>query len=729
MKKGITYFSVLFLVLVLSTLGSCENNASQPAAEQGENSQAQDNPASAVTAEKPQPSTSAEGAQAKVGPLGLEPGVISKFVIDDFSNPNMKNNLNGDSGTWEMDPDDTNQYCRASVDTENAREPGKNCLKLEYGVDSPKKAENGLWTHLRSFDALAYDHVEFWVKGDAQKGYTTTFNIEFKKFENFPGDEPGTTRTDSIKGSYVVTGVTDQWQKIYVPLNKMNGILNWKDIREFVITFQQRRVDKKTGVIYISDIAFVNTGNFGPRVTDIVHHKRKKTDKELAPKEFAEFLIARLNGFPSQVKVKKKFPKDDKKFLMEVAKDTWKYFDKIVDKEYQLPLDNIGFSEESTISDKTQVGDYTNITNVGLYLMCLVGGYDFGFITKEEAIKRINGTLDSLEKIEKYNGFPYNYYDITIFQSTSNFVSLVDSGWLVAGMIVARNAFGEVNARCTKLIDEMNFAFLYDPVQGHMHHGYYTNIDYYSEYNYGAFYTELRAISYIAIGKGDVPMEHWFMLARTFPESWVWQTQIPKNVREKEYLGCKTEAGYYVYDNMKYVPSWGGSMFEAIMPTIILDEKGLAPKGLGLNDKRYVDIHIRYTLDVLKYPVWGMSPCCVPEGGYSEYGVRLLGMKGYKPGVVTPHATFLALEFAPEEAVKNMRKLLELYDIYGEYGFYDAVTVKTGKVATKYLCLDQAMSFLAICNYMNNGSIRNRFHQDKISQEAQKLLIVEDLFN
>jgi len=130
----------------------------------------------------------------------------------------------------------------------------------------------------------------------------------------------------------------------------------------------------------------------------------------------------------------------------------------------------------------------------------------------------------------------------------------------------------------------------------------------------------------------------------------------------------------------------------------------------------------------LKYTVWGMSPSSKPEGGYSEYGVKPLGSKGYKAGVVTPHVSFLALEFAPEEAVKNLRKLAELYDIYGEYGFYDAVTVGSGLVAYKYLCLDQAMSFVALCNYLNNGSIRKRFHADEIARKIEPLLKEEKFF-
>lgn len=650
---------------------------------------------------------------------------IKSFVIADFNSGAMLNNLQAEMGTWEIDPDDESQDIEASLDRSVKMGKSGHSLRLDYNVGSVKNAINGFWMQLRFFDASDYDHFEFYVKGDKAKGHTSIFKIEFKKLRKDPdGIE------ETVKGSFIVKGVTDEWQKVSVPLNVMNGMTDWSQIREFVITFEKKRVDNPKGTLYFDDFAFVKTGSPGPSINDTVEHKSKKTRSDLPPEEFAKFLIKRLKGFPSKVLVKKIFPSDDKAMLLEIARDTWKYFDMFVDKNYQLPIDNVEFGGLGPVSKDTRIGDYTNITNVGLYLMCVVAGYDFKFITKEDAINRLKLTIDSIEKLEKYKNFPYNYYDITIFQRTSNFISFVDSGWLAAGLIVVKNAFPEIlGEKCRKILDRMDFSFFYDPVEEYMYHGFYTNIDYYSDYNYGVLYTEPRAISYIAIGKGDVPKDHWFRLARTFPDTWVWQTQMPKGRGEKTYLGCVTEGGYYTYGDIKFVPSWGGGMFEALMPTLIIDEKRLSPKALGVNDERHVKIQIRYAFDKLSYPVFGMSPSCIPEGGYTEYGVRPLGVKGYKAGVVTPHATFLALEFAPKECIANIRKMLDIYDAYGECGFYDAINVATGKVATKYLCLDQAMSFLALDNYLNDGAIRRRFAADPINKRAEELLKVEDFFD
>ncbi|MBI3999597.1 MAG: DUF3131 domain-containing protein [Candidatus Omnitrophica bacterium] len=597
-------------------------------------------------------------------------------------------------------------------------------------------AKVGYWTKLRDFDATPHDHLAFDVRGDETAGFTETFLIEIKKYKN-------EERIDKIKGTYTAKGVTENWQTIQIPLNLFTGLFDqtnpkiWenpmlarKDLDELVINLESRRVSKKNGVLYFDNFRFIKIGNPGQHIIDQPERKGMKTPVKLEGVEFARFLVDRLQGYPKEVLPKKEFPEDDRAFLTMIAKDTWSFFDHIVDREHQLPLDTIQLGETEPIASDGWVGDYTNVTNIGLYLMCLVSAYDMGFIPREEAVKRIQATLHTIEKLEHHeSGFLYNYYDTTTLEQTSYFVSLVDSGWLDAGIYVVKNAFPEeLKEQCERILGKHSFKFFYDEVEQQMTHGYFAHLGVYSDYNYGSFYTEPRAASYIAIARGDVPMEHWFRLIRTFPEEYGWQNQLPIDREKRTTLGYSYYGGYYEWEGIKFIPSWGGSMFEAMMPTLIMDEAKYAPEGLGLNDKRYVEIQMKYTLGELKYPVWGMSPSSVPEGGYSEYGVKVLGSKGYKAGVVTPHAAVLGLEFAPEETIKNLRELVRRFSIYGEYGFYDAVTVETGKVARKYLSLDQAMIFITLNNYLNDGAIRKRFHADPINEKALPLLTEEKFF-
>jgi hypothetical protein len=118
-----------------------------------------------------------------------------------------------------------------------------------------------------------------------------------------------------------------------------------------------------------------------------------------------------------------------------------------------------------------------------------------------------------------------------------------------------------------------------------------------------------------------------------------------------------------------------------------------------------------------------MSPSSTPGADrYSEYGVKVLGATGYPEGVVTPHAAALALLTEPSEAVANLRKLVELYPIYGDFGFYDAVSPATGEVAYNYLCLNQAMILVALANHLADHAVQKRFAADPIIQRVLPLI-------
>jgi hypothetical protein len=108
--------------------------------------------------------------------------------------------------------------------------------------------------------------------------------------------------------------------------------------------------------------------------------------------------------------------------------------------------------------------------------------------------------------------------------------------------------------------------------------------------------------------------------------------------------------------------------------------------------------------------------------------VRVLGSLGYPPGAVTPHASALALAVTPAEAVANLRQLTDRYDIYGDFGFYDAVDPASGAVSHAYLSLDQSMILIATANYLKDGVVQRRFAADPIVTKVLPLLAAEHFF-
>ncbi len=407
----------------------------------------------------------------------------------------------------------------------------------------------------------------------------------------------------------------------------------------------------------------------------------------------------------------------DREYLLQAARETWRYFEECRDAGTGLVWDHSG-------QDGQGKGEYTGPTNIALHLTSTLAALDLGIIGREEAEGLVLQVLRSVERLERYRGFFYNFYHTASLEPTARFLSFVDNGWLTLALLAVRREFaGDIRARASAIVDSQDYSFFYDRKAGLMYHGFHTDRRGIRYGHYAIFCSEPRGPSLLAVSKGDVPEEHWFRMERARPAE-------GKDYRQGEvrrYCGVDVRQDYYVYRGTRIVPSWGGSMFEFLMPALFIDEGSLARESLGENNRRAVDAQIAYAAEC-GMPVWGMSPCATPEGGYGEYGAAPIGVQGYPSGVATPHASFLALEVRPREALANLRKMEQLYPIRGRYGFRDSVDTASGRVSDVYLALDQGMVLTAIGNYLSGGGIRRRVMRDPAMKKAPAILKKERFF-
>ena len=98
----------------------------------------------------------------------------------------------------------------------------------------------------------------------------------------------------------------------------------------------------------------------------------------------------------------------------------------------------------------------------------------------------------------------------------------------------------------------------------------------------------------------------------------------------------------------------------------------------------------------------------------------------YGNGVVTPHASFLALRYAPEAALANLANLRSDFDSYGPGGFYDAIDVTSGQVSKRYLALDQGMVMAALGNALGGDVLRKPFEQGPMAKRVAPLMRMEE---
>ena len=467
-------------------------------------------------------------------------------------------------------------------------------LRVRYTFSGLQDGEQGLSIKLPEVAFSDYDHLSLWIRGDRKRGYPNQLRVRFLDNSQQPAEQS--------RAGFMAVGIDEHWRQLLIPLNGRSGVAEGANPVALSLAINPGFSPDWNGVFYIDDIALVKTGqHVGEQEDRAIAPAKKLWEMARGGEQLARTSIrARAVELPAPpLERRDSLPLDDRALFERVAQDTWRGLDGLRDRPSGLPFDTVTLHVDGPPS----VGDYTNVTNIGLYLMSVVAARDLGFISPKEAESRLLRVVKTLEQLETYQGFFYNYYDTTSLERTSHFISFVDSSWLTAGLMVARMAAPDLYNRISRLLERENYGFFYDPIAGQMTHGYHVQRHERSVHHYGLLYSEPRLGSLIAIGQGDVPESHWFSLARTFPVDWTWQSMTPLGRAPRVIHGYEVDGGYYSWHGIRYLPSWGGSMFEAMMPGIVLDSQTYAPASLGPNAVAHVDIQRRYALEELSLPV------------------------------------------------------------------------------------------------------------------------------
>jgi len=166
------------------------------------------------------------------------------LVVADFDTGDKPNNLGGDFGAWDKDPNDESQGCQLSfAEDDSMGDKEGYTIRLDYDVDSPNPAYNGFWMKLNGLDASAYNTINLYFKGEGE--FTKRVKIEVKDSTNKPS-------------SYILSGITDQWQKFSIPFEKFRRISNWNSLSELVLVFDDINSNPKSGTIYLDQISLSN---------------------------------------------------------------------------------------------------------------------------------------------------------------------------------------------------------------------------------------------------------------------------------------------------------------------------------------------------------------------------------------------------------------------------------------------------------------------------------------
>ena len=252
---------------------------------------------------------------------------------------------------------------------------------------------------------------------------------------------------------------------------------------------------------------------------------------------------------------------------------------------------------------------------------------------------------------------------------------------------------------------QMDFAMLYDKDRHLLTIGYYVADRRTDASFYDLLASEARLTNFVAVALGQIPQESWFALGRL----------LTKSGGDAALL------------------SWGGSMFEYLMPLLVMPNyvNTLLDRTYKAAVKRQIDYGKENGVP------WGISESgfnavdAAQNYQYRAFGVPSLGLKRGLAAdlVVTPHATVMATMVEPRQAVQNLRALAAL-GMLGQYGFYEAIDytpsrVRRGEtfaVVRSFMAHHQGMSMLALGETLLDMPMRQRFASEPAFAATLQLL-------
>ena len=402
--------------------------------------------------------------------------------------------------------------------------------------------------------------------------------------------------------------------------------------------------------------------------------------------------------FPQERKTLGKQETDD---VRRLAQDTWHFFDRhITEETHWLVPDNYQVGREPLTDYKTSP------TNIGYSLTAVVSAAELGFIPQEEAIRRLERIIGTVEQLEKWNGHLYNWYDIhTLAKLPNFFVSTADSGNFVACLYVVKGWLETIDgkergedtdallSKVHRLIGQTDFGKLYNHELDVFSIGYDDGAHTLLPYHYNNFASEARLTSFLTISQGDAPYKHWFCLDKTL-------------VQYKGYKG---------------VASWYGTMFEYFMPLIFLPTYKHT-----LMDETY-SFAIRAQRAF--YKPWGISETAYNELDdaknykYHAFGVPYLKFQNTTPDriVVSPYSSLLAIGIDDRAVYDNMQALKHM-DMYDEYGFFESYDEEDHVPVRAHYAHHQGMILASLANYLHGNCIQRCFMNEPAMQSMATLL-------
>lgn len=346
--------------------------------------------------------------------------------------------------------------------------------------------------------------------------------------------------------------------------------------------------------------------------------------------------------------------------------------------------------------ERNSSGEVVTSGGSGFGIMALVVGVHRGFITRAQGLARMQTIVGFLKNTAQtfHGAYPHWLNGTTgaviPFSPNDNGADLVETSYLVEGLLTARQYFSGADAAETALRSDINT--IWNRVEW----------DWFRKGGEQVLYWHWSPnLDFVM----NMPIRGWNECLITYVLAASSGTHaIPRSVYDQGWAqnGALRNNNTYLGHLLPLGPAYGGPLFFSHYSFL-----GLNPNGLS-------DAYANYGTQVTNHTLINHDYCVQDPKGYYGYSDQCWGLtasdipNGYTAssptndvGVIAPTAALSSFPYTPNESMKALRFFYyKLGDrLWGESGFHDAFSLHDPWFADSYLAIDQGPIVVMMENY------------------------------
>jgi len=377
------------------------------------------------------------------------------------------------------------------------------------------------------------------------------------------------------------------------------------------------------------------------------------------------------------------------------------------------------------IADNSKTHQMASVAVVGFGLTAYVIGVQNNYITYQEGLERVIGTLRTfLNNVDQYHGFFIHFADIETGKPyRKSEYSTIDTALFLNGAITCDAYFDceEVHLLFNQIYERVDFEHFVKDYNGRkVFHMAYNPIA-------GGDYRH----------KSDSPWIHqWSMYAEQLTLYFLaaGSDKVDETLANQLYQGFERRMGHYQQFEYLYSPpnalfiyQYSHAWFDF---SKYLDEFGFDwfenSKIATLGNRQYcIDHHQEFP--TLNDKAWGLTACLTPEGYRNQHvlpnDLPINAPHGY--GVLPPSGALGSMPFTPKESNQALNYLFETYpEAFGEYGFKDGILLqKDGSIWISEfdIGINKGITLLMLDNYLHQTTWKYYMSHPIIQKAINKL--------